>query len=150
MADWFHDDVTVEFLDDADPVPVDPGLHVPTEGTEYYGAPPTSFECSFSFDIGVGDLAFASLIDERVGAELQRIEYAIRGAILAGYDGVDCHRQPTHATVDDIVPWEGEPPEPPRGVETERYCWPWFDEEQLAEVAATGEVPPALREVEDA
>jgi len=148
MADWFHDDVTVEFLDDDDPVPVDPGLHVPTEDTEYYGAPSTSFEGSFSFDIGAGDLDFASLMDEQVAAELERIEYAIRGAILAGYDGVDVHRG-HYSRTHDIVPWEGEPPEPPRGVETERYCWPWFDEGELAEIAATGEVPQALLATDD-
>ncbi len=39
--------------------------------------------------------------------------------------------------------------EPPSGVETERYCWPWFDEDELAEIAATGEVPQALLEVDD-
>lgn len=148
MDEWFTaDDLDVEELD-ADPLPVDPALHVPTDDSEWAGAPQT-FEGSFSFDIGVGDSDLASLIDEQVGAELQRIEYAIRGAILAGYDGVDCHRQPTHATVDDIVPWEGEPPEPPRGVETERYCWPWFDEDELAEIARTGEVPPTLRATDD-
>ena len=131
------------------PAPIDPGLHVSTDDSEFYGAPQT-YEGSFSFDLGVGNSGLASMIDEQVGAELQRIDRAIRGAIVAGYDGVDCHRQPTHATVDDIVPWEGEPPEPPRDVETERYCWPWFDDEELAKIARTGEVPSTLREVDDA
>ena len=149
MPDWDRPTTGTLNVDDleSDPLPVDPALHVPTDSTEFYGVP--TFEGSMSFDLGVGDSDFAALIDEQVGAELQRLEYAIRGAILAGYDGVDCHRQPTRATVDDIVPWEGEPPEPPRGVETERFCWPWFDEEELAEIAATGEVPPVLLGVDD-
>ncbi len=147
MPDWLHEDANAEFVVD-DPEPIDPGLYTPFTEAE---TPPYQFEYegSFSLDIGIGDSTIASLMDEQVAAELERIEYAIRGAILAGYDGVECYRQPTHATVDDIVPWEGEPPEPPRGVETERYCWPWFDEDELVEIAATGEVPQALLEVDD-
>jgi len=148
MGKWFFtDELDVDELN-VDSTPIDPDLYTPFTDAE---SPPYQFEYqgSFSFDIGVGDSEIASLIDEQVAAELERIEYAIRGAILAGYDGVDCYRQPMQPTVDEIVPWQGEAPDPPHGVETERYCWPWFDEEELAEIARTGEVPQALQ-AEDA
>ena len=117
-------------------LPIDPGLHTPTAGT---------YEGSFSFSLDVGDAELASTFDDAVAAELQRIEYAVRGAILAGYDGVDCYRQPTHATIGEIVPWRDAPPEPSRRLEVERYAWPWFDEDVLTEIARTGRVPQGIR-----
>lgn len=123
-----------------DKLPIDPGLHTPTAET---------YEGSLSFSLDVGDLEIATTFDDAVAAELQRIEYAVRGAILAGYDGVDCYRQPTHATIDEFVPWRDSPPEPPRRCEVERYEWPWFDEDELVEIARTGEVPTSARRVLD-
>ncbi|MUV59967.1 hypothetical protein [Halobacterium sp. CBA1126] len=121
-------------------LPIDPGLHTPTAGT---------YEGSFSFSLDVGDAELAPTFDDAVAAELQRIEYAVRGAILAGYDGVDCYRHPTHATIDEFVPWRDSPPSPPRRLEVERFAWPYFDEDVLVEIARTGEVPASTRRVLD-
>jgi hypothetical protein len=122
---------------------IDPGLHVPTDDTAVSGTPVTDLtECYPTV-----------IVDEAVAAELERIEYAVRGAIIAGYDGVDVHRSWNHylsgEEIEAIVPWRGEPPEPGGDYRTDRYAWPWFDNDELAEIARTGEVPQIVREVND-
>lgn len=151
MGDWDHHSFRVlnpeEFTPGPlvdDPEPVDLDRYTPFAEVE---TAPYQFEFEDWFHLDIDDLDLSS-IGEQARAEHQRLEYAIRGAILAGYDGVDVHRG-HYSRAHDIVPWAGEPPELSGRETVERFCWPWFDEDELAEIAATGEVPPALLGVED-
>jgi len=66
-------------------------------------------------------------------AQEQRIERAIRGAVRAGYDGVDINRsgRPGSHEIVEIVPWTYPAPEGANGYRTERYTWDWFSDESL-------------------
>jgi len=66
-------------------------------------------------------------------AQEQRIERAIRGAVRAGYDGVDINRSPRPGKVGivSIEPWTYPAPEEGNGYQTERYTWDWFSDEGL-------------------
>jgi len=92
-------------------------------------------------------------LDEFVAKAAQegqrRIDRAIRGAIRAGYDGVDINRDrrltesavPTPAS---IIPWNHPAPESPRGHRTERYQWDWFSDEELAHLLTADNPMSAL------
>jgi len=95
-------------------------------------------------------------VKEYARQEQQRIEYAIRGAILAGYDGVDVHDpifgmggpHPQSELRTEIEPWHAPPPEADNGRRTTRYTWDWFDEDTLTEIARTGEIPEGMVDAE--
>lgn len=74
--------------------------------------------------------------------QMQRLEWAVRGAIRAGYDGVDVHYPgPTDGVgISSIEPWNY--PEPELGKENriERYSWYWFSNEELAEILTTDDL----------
>jgi len=91
------------------------------------------------------DLAgFESVMQQAVRAERQRIERAIRGAIRAGYDGVDIDR-PDRIDQHGIVrirPWKRPEPNGANGYRTERYTWDWFSEDELTAIL-NGDYPAA-------
>jgi len=66
-------------------------------------------------------------------AQEQRIGRAIRGAIRAGYDGVDINRspQPGEVGIDSIEPWNRPAPDGANGHRTERYTWDWYSDDEL-------------------
>ena len=134
---------------DASRLPIDPALHVPSDNDVYgTSVAPQSFDLPLS-DLNIWDSGIGESIRDAVAAELERIEYAVRGAIIAGYDGVDVRRSwNPYRSIDQIeaiVPWKGEPPEPGGDYRTDRYAWPWFDNNELAEIARTGKVRETIR-----
>jgi len=96
--------------------------------------------------------ALTDMAERLAQREAERIEYALRGAVIAGYDGVDINRTPPTALmstsdldIQSIEPWRGEPPESDNGYRTERYTWHWFAKETLNEIARTGEMPEDMK-----
>lgn len=93
--------------------------------------------------VGIGELESVSLsldtsaMDRIIREEMQRVDYAIRGAILSGYDGVDINRKDAFTPgIVSIEPWHrGDEPEEANGYRTERYAWDWFDNDRLKELA---------------
>ena len=86
-----------------------------------------------------------SIATEVAEAHQERVEYALRGAILAGYDGVDIHT-PRHGTpgLTEIEPWHYPEPDAANGKRTERFTWEWFDQERLQELIGDGRLPEVL------
>lgn len=77
--------------------------------------------------------------------EQLRIDRAVRGAIRAGYDGVDINypgmgdlaRRPLSEVSfgpESIVPWDRPAPDGANGYRTERYTWDWFSDDELARI----------------
>ena len=64
-------------------------------------------------------------------AEAQQRERAIRGAIIAGHDGLDVNRDPMAIEIAEIVPWHRPAPDGDNGYRTTRYTWDWFSEAEL-------------------
>ena len=100
---------------------------------------------------GIDASPLEDAIDDAIKTELQVIERAIRGAILAGYDGVDINRpsgepmsgdlsDPVISLAVDIEPWERPAPDSDNGMRTERYTWDWFDQEQLQRAVGSGDL----------
>jgi len=81
------------------------------------------------------------MITEVMKAEQRRIELAIRGAILADYDGVDVNRDVPGNGIASIKPWHYPAPGMNNGYMTARYTWAWFSDENLKEAARTGRLP---------
>lgn len=81
------------------------------------------------------------IADEMAWREQKQIERAIRGAIRAGYDGVDVNRDPglTSIGIANIEPWSYPSPEDANGCRTERYTWDYFSDDELTEILS-GEV----------
>lgn len=94
----------------------------------------------------------ASSIRARVEREQQRIDYAIRGAIRAGYDGVDINRPADVSRaglVAEIVPWDRPAPDGANGYRTERYTWDWFSDAELAEILTADRLTDVFEEGDD-
>lgn len=74
--------------------------------------------------------------------EQQRIERAIRGAIRAGYDGVDVNRDPGLMSygIESVVPWSYPSPEDANGYRTERYTWDYFSDGELTRLLTEDEI----------
>jgi len=89
------------------------------------------------------------VIDEAFEAEQRRIKRAIRGAIRAGYDGVDLDYAPIHPSPPTITPWRYPAPEEANGMQTVRYTWDWFSDEGLTRILAF-RGKPLLRRGNDA
>lgn len=92
-----------------------------------------------AFDVDLEDLQIQTDAVETVAREeRRRVERAIRGAIMAGYDGVDVNRPPVGSQdvfgIVSILPWRGEPPEGANGYRTERYTWDWFSDRELTAI----------------
>jgi len=87
-------------------------------------------------------------IDQIIQDERQRIERAIRGAIRAGYDGVDINRlnPVTGLGIKKIVPWERPPPNGANGYRTERYTWDWFSDDELTTILRADRVTDVFDE----
>jgi len=85
---------------------------------------------------------------EIIKAEQRRIERAIRGAILADYDGLDVNRNMVGSGggIVSIKPWHYPAPDADNGYTTARYTWAWFDDENLKEIARTGRLPSTMME----
>lgn len=115
----------------------------------------------FTFDsasLSIGDEGIGKIQDvglswntEVARHEQERIERAIRGAIMAGYDGVDINYPETFDMhtfgIKSIVPWDAPEPEAANGYRTERYTWHWFSDDELADLLradAAGDVMDAL------
>lgn len=77
---------------------------------------------------------FGDAVERAVRAERRRVERALRGAIMAGYDGVDFNREPLGTGPAEVVPWDRPAPDGDNGSMTERYEWRWFSDETLAAV----------------
>jgi len=118
MGEWFHtDEVDTDGPFDTDPLTV--GQQIP----------------EITFD----DLQIQDTINDLVCAEMRREEYAIRGAIRAGYDGVDINRPPLSTSFDavgivSIEPWHCPEPDSSNGNRTTRYTWHWFSDDELTEL----------------
>jgi len=102
-------------------------------------------------DVDIDASPVEDAIDDAIEAELQAVERAIRGAILAGYDGVDINRPPPEpmsadladpsiTLAVDIDPWERPAPDAANGMRTERYTWDWFDQEELQRAVGSGDL----------
>ena len=63
-----------------------------------------------------------------------RVDRGLKGAIMAGYDGVDVLSHPHDPFHLEIKPWNYPEPEPKRGYTTERYTWDYFTDEELTEI----------------
>jgi hypothetical protein len=74
--------------------------------------------------------------------EAERVERAIRGAIRAGYDGVDVNRSAGLSSVGikNIRPWSYPAPDGANGYRTERYTWDYFSDEELTEILTDEDV----------
>ena len=100
-----------------------------------------------TLDLGIDDAVY-----EAAEREAARVEYAIRGAIRAGYDGVDINHPPPHDLssfgVASIIPWRYPAPEGANGCRTARYTWDWFSEAELTEIL-NGETADALAGLEE-
>lgn len=90
------------------------------------------------------DLVFEGLFTVKPCVE--RIEKAVRGAILAGYDGVDVNYQEPWLISHEVKPWNRPAPDPANGYHSVRYTWDWFDNDQLEEIARTGDIPESMQE----
>jgi hypothetical protein len=102
-------------------------------------------------DVDIDASPLEDAIDDAIERELQAVERAIRGAILAGYDGVDINRPPPEpmsadladpsiTLAVDIDPWERPAPDAANGMRTERYTWDWFDQEELQRAVGSGDL----------
>jgi hypothetical protein len=83
------------------------------------------------------------LVSKAARKEAERVERAIRGAIRAGYDGVDVNRTPPlegGIGIQEIVPWSYPAPDGANGYRTERYTWDYFSDEELTEILTDEDV----------
>jgi len=88
---------------------------------------------------GINTDALDDMVARAVRADQRRVERAIRGAIRAGYDGVDINRPPAHSRdIVDITPWHRPPPDGANGYRTERYSWDWFSDDELTRLLRNG------------
>jgi hypothetical protein len=111
----------------------------------------------------VDSTPLADAIQTLVKFEQQRIDRAIRGAIRAGYDGVDINRrtedlyevgasEPVDTISGDIAsiePWHRPAPDGANGHQTERYTWDWFTDETLTDILTDDEFVATLLEESD-
>lgn len=90
---------------------------------------PEAWECLTADDL----TGFEGAIREATRADMERVEKAVRGAVRAGYDGVDINRpDPIDGVgIVSIVPWNRPPPDGANGYRTERYTWDWFSDDEL-------------------
>lgn len=97
----------------------------------------------------VEGVSFGTLSTDTVSVaaerEQRRIERALRGAIRAGFDGVDIDYAPSHELArqslaevslgpERIVPWNRPAPDGANGYRTERYTWDWFSDDELTAI----------------
>ena len=87
-------------------------------------------------------------VHRKIRQERGRVEKALRGAVMAGYDGLDVNRHPPLTTNDfsiqSIEPWSGTPPDGANGYRTERYTWHWFTDEELSVICTSDTVTEAM------
>ncbi len=97
---------------------------------------PNSLEPSH-MNIDIDDISIkTTALDRMIEREMQRVERAIRGAIRAGYDGVDINRQDAidGIGIESIEPWNRPAPDGANGYRTVRYTWDWFSDEELTRI----------------
>jgi len=89
-------------------------------------------------------------VDEQMQTLNEKIEQAIRDAIMGDFDGVDVHEPgdvAAHSGVKmtwDIEPWHYPAPDADNGRRTTRYEWRWFDQERLKEAVRNDTVMDLL------
>lgn len=90
-------------------------------------------------------------IQAAVEAEQRRVDRAIRGAIRAGYDGVDINRPDGldgGIQIVSIEPWHRPAPDAANGHRTERYTWDWYSDDTLADLLTDDDFRRYLAEEE--
>ncbi len=130
MSPWFTADADDFDPDDLDGVPVH-------EVGGHSGREPEATDFA---DQVLSD-ALDDALTSAMQAEHQRVERAIRGAIRAGYDGVDINRPAGMDSfgIQSIEPWRRPAPEGDNGYRTTRYSWDWFSEGELARLLSDSE-----------
>lgn len=95
----------------------------------------------------ISDSVVGDAVKEAAREEQQRIEYAIRGAIRAGYDGVDINRSPRMDSfgIESITPWNRPEPDGANGYRATRYTWDYFSDDELTRLLTDEEFAASLR-----
>jgi len=133
----------------------DGGEPIPITDIDVEPAPDDYTEFSMTGEVKIGTTPLGDTLTDAAESlakqERQRIDRALKGAVLAGYDGVDIHRRmgvghsviETTAVFDgvEIEPWHEPAPDAANGKRTERYTWRWFNEDRLREAIANDRLP---------
>jgi len=84
-----------------------------------------------------------------------RTHLAIRGAIMAGYDGVDISKEPPFRLspekigIKSIEPWhDDDKPDGDNGYRTYRYSWDWFSDDELNAICSADTLSEATEQIQ--
>lgn len=100
-----------------------------------------------SFKMEIEDTVLkTTAMNRMIEQSQQKLERAIRGAIRAGYDGVDIHRPVAFGVgIESIEPWNRPEPDGANGHRTERYTWDWFSDDELTRMLTDDEYMEELQ-----
>lgn len=141
-------DLSTTDADDFDPSEY--GLE-PVPVTMGYSDDPEAWtwETTNEFEFSTTDDA----IREMIRAEQERVDKALRGAVMAGYDGLDVNRPPPMDIdsfgIQSIEPWHYPAPDGANGYRTTRYTWDWFSDDELTAICRADDLAEILELIDE-